>query len=48
MEGLRTDIAEFITRVLSAILGFFNGTDSEITEEQLAGINTFVDFIFGL
>lgn len=46
MEDLRKDIANFIAEVLTTILGFFNGTENELTEEQLAGIQGFVDFIF--
>ncbi|GEM_PF-3479294 len=48
MADLRADIAEFIKSVAKAILGFFNGTDSELTEEQLAGIENFVNLIFSL
>ena len=48
MEGLRADITEFIAKVLTTILGFFNGTENELTEDQLAGIKKIVDFIFVL
>ncbi len=46
MEELRADITEFIAKVLTTILGFFNGTENELTEEQYAGIESFVNFIF--
>lgn len=46
MDALKTDIVEFIAKVLTTILGFFNGTENELTEEQLAGIESFVNFIF--
>lgn len=46
MEDLRKDIAGFIAELLKTILGFFNGTENELTEEQLAGIESFVNFIF--
>ena len=48
MEALRSDIAEFIAKVLTTILGFFSGTENELTEEQLAGIENFVNLIFVL
>lgn len=46
MENLRKDIANFLAELLKTILGFFTGTENELTEEQLAGIQGFVDFIF--
>lgn len=48
MEDLRKDIANFLAELLTTILGFFNGTENELTEEQLAGIESFVNFIFML
>lgn len=48
MEDLRKDIAKFLAELLTTILGFFNGTENELTEEQLTGIQNFVDFIFML
>lgn len=42
------DIAAFVSEVLKTILKFFNGTENELTEEQLAGIEAFVSFIFVL
>lgn len=46
MDALKADIVDFIAAVLKTILGFFNGTENELTEEQLAGIEGFVNFIF--
>ena len=46
MEALREDITNFLAELLKTILGFFNGTENELTEDQLAGIKGFVDFIF--
>ena len=46
MDALKADIVELIATVLKTILGFINGTESELTEEQLAGIEGFVNFIF--
>ena len=46
METLRADIVEFIASFVKTLLGFFNGTENELTEEQLAGIEKFVSFIF--
>lgn len=48
MENLRADIVEFLKSVITALLGFFNGTDSELTEDQIAGIEKFVSLIFVL
>ena len=48
MEALRADITEFLVGLVSAFLRFFEGEDSELTEEQVAGIKGFVDIIFGL
>lgn len=46
MEELRADIVNFLVAFVSTLLGFFNGTDSELTEDQIAGIKSFVDIIF--
>lgn len=46
MEDLRADITNFLVAIISTLLGFFNGTDSELTEDQIAGIKNFVDLIF--
>lgn len=46
MEALRADIVNFLAELLTTILGFFNGTENELTEDQLAGIESFVNFIF--
>ncbi len=48
MEALRADITEFLVGLVSALLGFFKGEDTELTEEQIAGIKGFVDIIFVL
>lgn len=42
------DIAKFVVEVLQTILGFFNGTENQLTEEQIAGIENFVNMIFML
>lgn len=44
----KADIAKFIVEVLQTILGFFNGTENELTEEQITGIENFVNMIFFL
>lgn len=46
MDNLRADIVDFIKALVTTLLGFFNGTDSELTEEQIKGIEAFVNFIF--
>lgn len=46
MADIRAEVTEFIAKVLTTILGFFNGTENELTEEQLAGIESFVNLIF--
>jgi len=46
MEELRADIVQFLVSLISTLLGFFKGTDSELTEEQIAGIESFVNIIF--
>lgn len=46
MDNLRADIVEFIKALVTVLLGFFNGTDSELTEEQIKEIEDFVNFIF--
>lgn len=46
MAGLRADIAEFLENIIIALLGFFGQDNSELTEEQIAGIQNFVDLIF--
>ena len=46
MEALRADITEFLVSLVSSLLAFFKGTDSELTEEEIAGIKGFVDLIF--
>lgn len=48
MDGLRADIVEFIKALATTLLGFFNGTDSELTEDQIKGIEAFVNVIFFL
>ena len=48
MEGLRADIVEFIKALATTLLGFFNGTDSELTEDQISAIENFVNLIFFL
>ena len=48
MENLRADIVEFLKSLITTLLGFFNGTDSELTEDQIAGIEKFVSLIFVL
>ncbi len=48
MEQLRADIAKFLEGLIITILGFFGKEDTELTEEQAAGIQKFVDLIFVL
>lgn len=45
MENLRADIAKFLEGLLVTILGFL-GKDTELSEEQVASIKSFVDAIF--
>ena len=46
MEGLKADITEFLVKIITTLLGFFNGTENELTEDQIAGIQNFVNLIF--
>lgn len=48
MDELRAGIMEFLKGLLTTILGFFKGTEVELTEEQLEGIKNFVNLIFVL
>ena len=48
MADLKAGITDLIAKVLTTILGFFNGTENELTEDQLAAIESFVNFIFVL
>ena len=45
MDSMRADVAKFLAGLLTTILGLF-GKDVDLTEEQLAGIQKFVDTIF--
>ncbi len=46
MENLRADVTEFVKGMIITILGFFGQKDVELTEDQIAGIQKFVDLIF--
>ena len=45
MDSMRAEVAKFLAGLLTTILGLF-GKDVDLTEEQLAGIQKFVDTIF--
>ncbi len=42
----KADIVKFLVEVLQTILGFFNGTENELTEDQITMIENFVNTIF--
>ncbi len=46
MEALKADIVEFLTGLIETILILFGQENTELTEDQIAGIEKFVDVIF--
>ena len=47
MEAFKEDILNFIVALASTLLSFFNGTDIELSEEQISGIEHFIGLILG-
>ncbi len=48
MENLKADIVKFLQGLIVTFLIFTGQEDAELTEDQIAGIETFVDIIFFL
>ncbi len=47
MDAFKEDILNFIVNLATTLLSFFNGTDVELSEDMISGIENFIGLILG-